>query len=504
MIGKRERDRGCCRIFRREILEMMLNDHLKSKPQPVLIVDDEPDMQTLLAKILVKKGGYQVFQADSGEKGLEIVRSRQPAVVLTDVKMPGMDGVEFFRRLQEIDSTITTIIMTGYGTVEMAVQTLKNGVYDFFQKPFDNDQILHAVARAMERTELLREKRQFEELRRQLPENRDSFGFIGNSPRLLQVQDLLRRLAPSTMTVLIRGESGTGKELAARALHAMSNRAKRRMVTVNCPALPEHILESELFGYCKGAFTGADRDKDGLFIEADHSTILLDEIADIPVSVQTKLLRVLQEKEIQPLGQTKTYAVDVRVVASTNQDIESKIARGEFREDLFYRLNVMTVNMPNLKEMQSDIPLLIHHFLKKYRQEYDLPELEFSEKAVRLLLHRSWRGNVRELQNTINRAALLCSGSRIEVKDLMLEAQSENPVENLASGSFDHLQHLDYAAAKEAVLTEFTETYLRSAIGRAQGNISMAAKACGMERQALQRLLRRFHISVEAFRSGRE
>ena len=306
MIGKRERDRGCCRIFRREILEMMLNDHLKSKPQPVLIVDDEPDMQTLLAKILVKKGGYQVFQADSGEKGLEIVRSRQPAVVLTDVKMPGMDGVEFFRRLQEIDSTITTIIMTGYGTVEMAVQTLKNGVYDFFQKPFDNDQILHAVARAMERTELLREKRQFDELRRQLPENRDSFGFIGNSPRLLQVQDLLRRLAPSTMTVLIRGESGTGKELAARALHAMSNRAKRRMVTVNCPALPEHILESELFGYCKGAFTGADRDKDGLFIEADHSTILLDEIADIPVSIQTKLLRVLQEKEIQPLGQTKT------------------------------------------------------------------------------------------------------------------------------------------------------------------------------------------------------
>jgi DNA-binding NtrC family response regulator len=482
----------------------MPSDQPKATPNPVLIVDDEPDMQVLLAKILAKKGGYQVLQADSGEKGLEIIRSRPPAVVLTDVKMPGMDGVEFFRRLQKIDPTITTIIMTGYGTVEMAVQSLKDGVYDFFQKPFDNDQILHAVARAMERTELLRQKKQFDELLNSLPEERASFGFVGNSPRLLQVLDLLRRLAPSTMTVLIRGESGTGKELAARALHAMSGRAKRRMVTVNCPALPEHILESELFGYCKGAFTGADRDKDGLFVEANHSTILLDEIADIPVSVQTKLLRVLQEKEIQPLGQTKTYPIDVRVVASTNQDIEAKIARGEFREDLFYRLNVMTVNMPSLKEIQSDIPLLIHHFLKKYRQEYDLPELEFSEKAVQLLLHRSWRGNVRELQNTINRAALLCGGNRVEVKDLMLEVPPEDTVAGQAGDWFEHLQHLDYAAAKEIVLTKFTESYLRSAIGQARGNISMAAKISGMERQALQRLLRRYAVSIEAFRANKE
>jgi len=284
----------------------------------------------------------------------------------------------------------------------------------------------------------------------------------------------------------------------------MSSRAGRPMVTVNCPALPEHILESELFGYCKGAFTGADRDKEGLFVEANHSTILLDEIADIPVSIQTKLLRVLQEKEIQPLGQTKTSKVDVRVVASTNQDIEAKIARGEFREDLFYRLNVMTVTMPSLEEIRTDIPLLIHHFLKKYRQEYDRPELEFSEKALQLLLHRQWRGNVRELQNTINRAVLLCTGKWIEKKDLMLEVQAQTAEHNKTGNSFEQLQHLDYAGAKGVVLKEFTESYLRSAICRSQGNISVAAKSCGMERQALQRLLRRYRISVAEFRDKKE
>jgi DNA-binding NtrC family response regulator len=466
----------------------------------VLVVDDEPDMQMLLAKILAKKGGYEVRQADSGGKGLEVIAAWRPDVVLTDVKMPGMDGVEFFGRLKAIDPTMTTIIMTGYGTVEMAVATLKNGAYDFFQKPFDNDQILHAVARAMERTELLREKQKFEELRLQLSDCNDFQGLIGRSRKLLQVEDLLRRLAPSDMTVLIRGESGTGKEVAARALHAMSGRAGRRMVTVNCPALPEQILESELFGYCKGAFTGADRDKDGLFVEANHSTLLLDEVADIPISIQTKLLRVLQEKEIQPLGQTKTYAVDVRVVASTNQDIEAKIARGEFREDLFYRLNVMTVTMPSLEEMRDDIPLLIHHFLKKYRHEYERPELEFSDEALQLLLHRLWRGNVRELQNTVNRAVLLASDRRIEKKDLMLEALPSCNCAGSSDGFPGDLMDLDYARAKEAVLQEFTTSYLQAAISRTGGNISLAAKKCGMERQALQRLLRRYNVSVQDLR----
>jgi DNA-binding NtrC family response regulator len=467
----------------------------------VLVVDDEPDMRMLLTRLLARKGGYEVQEAESGDGGLEIINRWLPDVVLSDVKMPGMDGVELFRRIKGIDPTITTIIMTGFATVEMAVEALKGGVYDFFQKPFDNDQILHAVSRAMERTWLLRENRRFQEMQAG-PEDREFCGFVGNSPRLRQVEDLLRRLAPSDMTVLIRGESGTGKELAARALHAMSGRAARKMVTVNCPALPEHILESELFGYCRGAFTGADHDKVGLFVEANHSTILLDEIADIPVSIQTKLLRVLQEKEVQPLGQTRTLPVDVRVVASTNQDIEAKISRGEFREDLFYRLNVVTVTMPGLDAIRSDIPLLIHHFLRKYRREYERPDLEFSEEAIQTLLRRPWRGNVRELQNTINRAVLLGTGPRIEQRDLMLEVDLP-PVEagaGRAGLDIEHLRHLDYAGAKEAMLQAFTASYLHSALSRSKGNVSLAAKNCGMERQALQRLLRRYQISLEGYR----
>lgn len=461
----------------------------------LLIVDDEADFLVLLKKIISQKCSCDIALATSGFQALEMVESLQPDVVLTDIKMPDIDGLELLKKITAFDSTITTVIMTGYGTIEIAVQALKDGAYDFHQKPFDNEKIIGSIHRALERTHLVRENRQ---LLQQLGSPLLKTGFIGQSKPLVHTVELLSRLATTSATVLIRGESGTGKEIAARAIHNMSNRSAKKMVTINCPALPEQILESELFGYVKGAFTGAETDKDGLFLEADGSTLLLDEIGDIPVSVQTKLLRVLQEKEIQPLGQTRTIKIDVRVLASTNQNLEEKMVRGEFREDLFYRLNVMPVTLPTLAEIAEDIPLLAHHFLQEFTLEYEREELEFSPEAMHFLMHKNWKGNVRQLRNTINRATLLCRNQSITPEDLM------------TSVTFDHTQPEtvadcaflagSYKEAKEKTMQRFTTAYLTQALQKNSGNVSSAAKKSGVERQAFQRLMRKYSIISGNFR----
>lgn len=464
----------------------------------VLVVDDEEDFLTLLEKVILKKCRCDVALATSALSALEKVHSWEPEVVLTDIKMPDMDGLELLKNITKIDTTITTVIMTGYGTVEMAVQALKDGAYDFHEKPFDNEKIVGSLFRALERTQLLRENRS---LYQQIISPVNKTDFIGHSKPISDTLDLLSRLATSNATVLIRGESGTGKEVASRAIHNMSERAEKKMITVNCPALPEHILESELFGYVKGAFTGADKDKDGLFLKASGSTILLDEIADIPVSVQTKLLRVLQEKEIQPLGQTSTIKVDVRVIATTNQDLEEKMERGEFREDLFYRLNVMMVNMPTLAAMTDDIPLLAHHFLAEFTFDHKREELEFSPEAMQYLIQKKWKGNIRELRNTINRATLLCRERYIYPKDL---ATSSNPdsQSHPHPATIPNLPFLseNYKKAKEQTVRHFTSAYLTKALRKSSGNVSVAAKESGMDRQAFQRLMRRYNIKSEDFR----
>lgn len=468
----------------------------KNSTGRVLIVDDDEDFLTLLEKVISRKCKCEVRLSASGLKAMEIIASWQPDVVLSDIMMPDLNGLELLQRISEFDSTITTLIMTGYGTIEMAVTALKDGAYDFYQKPFDNEEIVGAIGRALERTLLLRENKY---LQQRLNRPLSKMGFVGESKPMIQTIELLSRLADSSATVLIRGESGTGKEVAARAIHELSPRSDREMITVNCPALPEHILESELFGYVQGAFTGAEKAKDGLFLEANGSTILLDEIADIPVSVQTKLLRVLQEKEIQPLGQTRTKKVDVRVLASTNQNLEEKIAGGDFREDLFYRLNVVQVTLPTLAERQEDIPLLAHHFLDEFSLEYGRKGLEFTPEALQFLMEKEWKGNVRQLRNTINRGTLLCCDQFISPKDFVTSTQptqvlrDESAVDNL-------LLEEKYKEAKEKTVQRFTSAYLIHALKKHAGNVSTAAKWSGMDRQAFQRLMRKYSIMSGDFR----
>jgi len=460
----------------------------------VMIVDDEPDMLSMLRLVIEKKCACDVISASSGLDALEKLGKCQPDVILSDIKMPDLDGLELLKKIREHDQKISFVIMTGYGTIDMAVQALKDGAYDFLQKPFDKDNIVRVIRNGLERTALLRANYQ---LREKLIDLAQPDGFIGQSPAIKQVLNLLARVADTDATVLIRGESGTGKELAARALHNLSNRNKRPMITVNCPALPENVLESELFGYTKGAFTGATQDKKGLFLEAHGSTILLDEIADIPVSVQTKLLRVLQEKEIQPLGQNKTIKVDVRVVASTNQDLEAKIRLGEFREDLFYRLNVVTAVMPNLQEIKEDVPLLIHHFLAQFKRQYDREDLVLSQEVLQHLYQRKWPGNVRELQNTIKRIVLLAVAGHVDLADITMPAESTT---ELSPNQFVDLYTSQYNEAKAEIVARFSISYLHNLLFRYEGNVTKAATDCGLERQALQRIMRRYGIVSTDFK----
>jgi DNA-binding NtrC family response regulator len=460
----------------------------------VLIVDDDLDMLTMLKLLVHKKCRCEVKTAPSGESAWEILEKWQPEIVLTDIKMPGLDGLALLRKIKERYPAITVIMMSGYGTVESAIAALKIGAYDFIQKPFDNDHLLHTLQRCLAHLCLLERNRQ---LRNRLAEPGAFPGFIGASPKIKEVYGLISRLADTDVTVLIRGESGTGKELAARALHGQSARHKRPMVTVNCPALPEQILESELFGYVKGAFSGATHDKKGLFLEANGSTLLLDEIGDLPLTLQTKLLRVLQEKEIMPLGQTKSLAVDVRVLASTNQDLEEKIRQGLFREDLFYRLNVVTITMPPLRNRPEDIPPLAHHFLATFAREYSREGLVLAKDAVPALVKRPWKGNVRELQNVIKRAVLLADEDSSITAGQLTESEAEAPAPGPIAAD---LHSLPYNFAKQRLVTEFSAAYLANALQQNGGSVTAAAQASGMNRQAFQKLMRRFGLAAEKFR----
>lgn len=457
----------------------------------LLIVDDEEDMLRLLDRSVSAEIDCDVDTAINAYKARQLMDKNIYDLAMLDIRMPGMDGMTFMREIAREYPETTIIMMTAYGTIDQAVEAIKQGAYDFLAKPFDLDKAIHLVAKALERSRLIRQNRL---LQRRIREQESFQEMVGSSAKMIKVFETIRVVAKTDATVLITGESGTGKDMAARALHRLSPRADKPFVAVNCPNLPEEILESELFGYRKGAFTHAVRDKKGLFWEAQDGTIYLDEIGDISLTLQTKLLRVLQDKEIRPLGETKSVRVDVRIIASTNQNLRDKIERKLFREDLFYRLNVISVHMPSLRDRPEDIPLLADHFVQKCSREHSKEPKRLSPKLVERLARHPWPGNVRELENLLRRAVILSPACEIRTQDMDLGDEDQGKC--LVT---DEVKSLPYKAAKNLVLQRFHQEYISSALGRTQGNITRAARECGLERQALQQVMKRYGMKSKDF-----
>lgn len=461
--------------------------------QNILIVDDEIDMLHGLQRLFKMETNCEIFLAQSGLAALEVMYRQPVDVVITDIKMPDMDGIDLLEEVMRIHPWITVVMMTAYGTIELAVESIKKGAYDLIKKPFSNEKLLHLTRKSLERSRLLKEN---VSLQREIHKRKLFGDLVGASLEMRRIYDTMQLVARTDATVLILGESGTGKELAARAIHSLSPRRDKQMVVINCPAIPEDILASELFGYKKGAFTHATQDKIGLFEEAEGSTIFLDEIGDISPSIQAKLLRALQEREIKPLGNTKTKKVNVRILASTNDDLEAKMKKNLFREDLFYRLNVVSITMPPLRKIRGDIPLLANHFVEKWARELSIPPQKLSPEAMAYLVSREWKGNIREMENCIHRAVILCPGDVIQPEDLKaVEALAVN-----AKYDMQEFNHLPYLVAKRKVVDEFARGYVADLLRRTKGSVTLAAEESGLERQSLQKIMRRYRIKSKLFR----
>ncbi|MFP4128496.1 MAG: sigma-54-dependent transcriptional regulator [Desulfonatronovibrio sp.] len=463
----------------------------------LLIIDDEKDMLDGLKRILpYELENIAIKVSTSPLKALQLMRRNSFDLVLMDVRMPEMDGLDLLEQARKLDPHMTIIMMTAYGNIETAVQSIKMGAYDFITKPFDIPDLLRHIKKGLERSALIRENMT---LRKDMSKKSVFEDFVGQSPPMQRLYGTIQSLADTDYPVLIRGESGTGKELVARAIHSLSKRSSNTLVTVNCPAIPEHLLESELFGHKKGSFTGALKDHKGLFVEADRSSLLLDEIADIPVTVQTKLLRSLQEQEVRPLGSSRNIKVDVRILSTTNQDLEEKIRDKSFREDLFYRLNVVTVSTPSLRDMPEDIPLLVHHFSRRVASELGINPKIISTPVMDALMRREWPGNVRELQNFVRRMIIFATGEEVGMDTLQAVDSQACPGSSCEGFSNSSAAEL-YSEAKSRVVNEFTESYVRNVLARTNGNISQAARLAGLSRVALQKITRRLEIDTDTYR----
>lgn len=463
--------------------------------ESILIVDDERDFALGLSRLISTRfRDVNVMVAHSGSEALQKLSSNC-SLMLTDMRMPEMSGMELLKQALAMVPDLTMIMLTAHGTIETAVQALKNGAYDFITKPIEPDDLFRVIQKALERSRLLHENRRL----KQMVNVGSTTSLVGESPAMQYLSQTISAVSQSDYTVLVRGESGTGKEMVARLIHDQSNRASKPFIAVNCPAIPEHLLESELFGHVKGAFTGADKDYKGLFAAAHGGTLLLDEIGDISPAIQTKLLRVLQEGEVRPVGSSKSRKVDVRVLASTNQDLESVIKDGSFREDLYYRLNVLAVNIPPLRERTSDIPLLALHFLKAACRDMKLDEKQISPEVLSHLSSKDWPGNVRELQSVVRRLTVFCSGGTIEAPLISLVEENNNTGPLLQADGSVALR--PYKDAKAEVVDTFTISYAKDLLTTAKGNVSEAARISGLSRVALQKIMTKFGIDAKAFKN---
>src|SRR5438093_2294290 len=456
-----------------------------SRKGTILVVDDEEIMREILETLLTREG-YEVRLAASGAEGLEVARARPFDAAIVDIMMPGLDGIATLDELKRIDEDLAVIIITAYASVESAISAMKSGAFDYITKPFKNEEVLVVVSNALERRRLVHENRN---LRQNIQERYHKFAnIIGRSPRMRQVFDLIIQAAPSRSTILIQGESGTGKELVARAVHANSSRADRSFVGANSGNLPPDLLESTLFGHVTGAFTGALYPKTGLFDLADKGSIFFDEIGNVPLETQAKLLRVIQEREFMRLGGMETIKVDVRIIAATNVDLRQMMEEGRFREDLFYRLHVISIQLPPLRDRKDDIPLLAQHFLKKYGDENRKADLELTPEALDLLAAYEWPGNVREFENVIERAVVLTSGPAIAVGLIP---------ENVRKAPNFHMPQFNLppeGISFKDVITDFEKRLIESTLEAAGGVQKRAAELLHIKPTTLNERIKRYDI----------
>ena len=466
----------------------------------ILVVDDDPQLRQSFEKLLIEEG-HEVWTAATGEAALAVVKDRLPDLVIMDVRMPGMSGFETFQAMHKIEPRLPVIIMTAYGTTETAIEATKLGAFDYVLKPFDIPDILNLIGQALEAGRFMRSRVEVDVV----PDAALGEALIGKSRPMQEVYKAIGRVAPTEATVLIRGESGTGKELVARAIYHHSLRAGKSFLVINCVAIPETLLESELFGYEKGAFTGASNRRVGKFEQAHGGTVFLDEIGDMPFSIQSKILRLLQEKRLERLGGRETIPVDVRIIAATNRDLEAALAESRFREDLYFRLKVVTIHLPPLRERAADIPLLTEYFLARFAKEMGLNNPGLSQDSLNLLKSHQWPGNVRELANVLQKALIFSRGYPIRPEDISQAIGGEAAPKIDDSQAYGTLRQWMRRVLLggggdnvfDSMMDRFASVLISEALEITGGNRSRAARLLGISRPTLLSKIDRYHLKIE-------